>query len=378
MKKNVFFKEYFIILNIFVFCHLAFAQKDIKKTQTEIDKTKKTIQEKTKEKQKYDKTAKSLQNELKDIETEIKKIEFEKKQIENKIKEIQISLSSLKKNIELLDSDIEFYSRVLNISLNNFVKQYVIEKPLFENNFLRRMKKNVIKKYSEQVIKSKTQKNYVLQLKQEYELKQKELNSYSKQLDEKKQKQRNLFLEKNRLLTQISTKKQKVENEIKELVSTQQALEKLLKKLKEEQKRKELTLRSQQQKRPIPQINRTFIKPISGEIVFKFGKEQTNKDGSCIVRNGVVIQGISFDKIISIEDGKVIFISQNFRSYGKLIIIEHKHEIHSIYGQVGKILVSEGEEVKKGQIIAETDSSGQIYFELRKDFIPLDPEIYFE
>ncbi|MFN3550303.1 MAG: murein hydrolase activator EnvC family protein [Endomicrobiia bacterium] len=360
-----------------IFCQLIFSQQDIKKTQKEIEKTKKNIQQKTKQKQQYDKTTKELQNQLKNIEIEIKKIENQKKQIENKIEKVKITLSSIKKNIELIESDIEFYSRVLNISLNNFVKQYIIKKPFIENNFIRRMKKNVIKKYSEQIVKSKVQKNYVLRLKREYEIKQNELINYHKQLEEKKQAQKKLFIEKNQLLKQISTKKKQIEKEIKDLISTQNALEKLLRKLKEEQKRKEIVLHSQQ-KKTIPKINRTFIKPISGEIVCKFGKEQIESDGSCIIRNGVIIQGISFDKIVSIEDGKVIFISQNFRSYGKLVIIEHKDEIHSVYGQVGKIIVYEGEEVKKGQTIAETDSSGQIYFELRKSFIPVNPEMYLE
>ncbi len=378
MKTNIqFFKKYFVILNIIFFCQLIFSQQDIKKTQKEIEKTKKDIQQKTKQKQSYDKKLKELQNQLKNIEIEIKKIENQKRKIENKIQEVKITLSSIEKNIEIINSDIEFYSQILNISLNNFVKQYILKKPFIENNFIRRMKKDVIKKYLQQVMKSKTQKNYVLRLKQEYEIKQNELIYYFKQLEEKKQKQKSLFLEKNKLLTQTSAKKKQIEEEIKELISTQNTLEKLLRKLKEEQEKKKLALPSQKAS-TIQKINRTFIKPISGEIVCKFGKEQINKDGSCIVRNGVIIQGISFDKVVSIEDGKVIFISQNFRSYGKLIIIEHKDEIHSIYGQAGKILVSEAEEVKKGQTIAETDSSGQIYFELRKNFIPVDPEIYLE
>jgi len=134
----------------------------------------------------------------------------------------------------------------------------------------------------------------------------------------------------------------------------------------------------QYKKREVPIINRTFIKPISGEIVSRFGKKQISNDGSYIICNGVIIQGISFDNVVSVENGKVIFTSQNFRSYGKLIIIEHKDNIHTIYGQLEEILVVEGQYVKKGQVIARTNSSGQIYFELRKDFICVNPELYLE
>jgi septal ring factor EnvC (AmiA/AmiB activator) len=92
----------------------------------------------------------------------------------------------------------------------------------------------------------------------------------------------------------------------------------------------------------------------------------------------VVIVGLSNENVVSVDDGIVLFVSNNFRSYGKLIIVEHKDNIHTIYGMLGDILVNEGSKVKKGQVIAKTDSSGQIYFELRKNFIPVDPELYFE
>jgi len=276
-----------------------------------------------------------------------------------------------------MSSDLEFYRRMLRISLNNFVYQHFITPHFFEDNFSRRVKKNVIKKYAEQISRIKLEKNYTENLKKEQEIKKRELENLSKQLENKKEKQRKLFLEKNKLLTQISTKKKQIDEEIKELVATQKELEKLLNRLKEEYNRRKRQILSYKPL-SVPKINRTFIKPISGEIVCKFGKEQINKDGSCIVRNGVIIQGISFDNVVSVEDGKVIFISQNFRSYGKLIIIEHKDNIHSIYGQLKEILVVEGQCVKRGQVIAKTDSSGQIYFELRKNFICVNPELYLE
>jgi len=367
----------FLILFIFLsFVQLMYSHEKVRQTEKQLEQTKKIIHQKTKEKEKYIKKEKTIQNELERIEKELKNIEVEKRKIENEITQAKVSLEALKKNIEIMNSDLEFYGRILKISLNNFVYKHFVVNPFLEENFNRRVKENIIRKYAEQISRIKLKKNYAEILKEQQEIKKRKLENLSKQLENKKEKQRKLFLEKNKLLAQISIKKTQIEKEIKELIATQKELEKILNKLKKE-KRKEVFLYSQQ-KPSTPIINRIFIKPISGEIVCKFGKEQINQDGSCIVRNGVIIQGISFDNVVSVEDGKVIFISQNFRSYGKLIIIEHKDNIHSIYGQLKEILVLEGQYVKKGQVIAKTDSSGQIYFELRKDFICVNPELYLE
>ncbi|MCS7231935.1 MAG: peptidoglycan DD-metalloendopeptidase family protein, partial [Elusimicrobiota bacterium] len=119
------------------------------------------------------------------------------------------------------------------------------------------------------------------------------------------------------------------------------------------------------------------IKPLDGAVICKFGKTQLMKDGYCVLRNGVIIQGMSNSDVVCVEDGKVLFVSNNFRSYGKIVIVEHPNNIHTIYGNLGEITVTEGSWVKKATSIGKADSSGQIYFEIRKDLIPLDPELYF-
>jgi murein DD-endopeptidase MepM/ murein hydrolase activator NlpD len=50
----------------------------------------------------------------------------------------------------------------------------------------------------------------------------------------------------------------------------------------------------------------------------------------------------------------------------------------TIYGHASKLLVKEGEEVEKGQVIALVGSSGistgpHLHFEIRIDDVPVDP-----
>ncbi|MCS7227639.1 MAG: peptidoglycan DD-metalloendopeptidase family protein, partial [Endomicrobia bacterium] len=232
--------------------------------------------------------------------------------------------------------------------------------------------KNILHLYSLQLRRIEKQINTISMLRQEYYEKKNKLNTYYNELISKNKQQKQLFIKKSELLNEYKQKQKQVELELAELQKTQKELENLLKKLKEKRKKEQIV------KKQEVTLDRKFIKPVNGEVISKFGKELKAKDGSCIVRNGIILQGLSNENVVSIESGKVLFVSTNFRSYGKIIIIEHKDSVHSVYAQLGEIFVSENVNVAKNQIIGKTNSSGQLYFELRKNFVPVDPELYFE
>ncbi len=356
-----------IHLVIVIFYSLSFCSK-IRQTQKKLDEVSKTIQRKIQQKQLYETRQKDLAKELKIIEQQIKKLDNEKKNIELKIKQTKNMIENIKKEIELLSTDEEFFSRILRMLLVKYVEQYLLTVPLFEENFYRRIKKDILKQYTKELLQTRDKIYISEKLKQQYSYQKKKLEDYYKELLDKKNQQKSLFVKKNQILESYKKKERVIEKEIVELQKTQKELEDLLKKLKKEEQRKKQQI----------VIDRKFIKPINGEVVRKFGKQQIQKDGSCFISNGVVLIGLSNDDVVAVEDGVVLFVSNNFRSYGKLVIVEHRGNVHTIYGMLGEILVYEGAKVKKGQTIAKLDSKGQLYFELRKDFVAVDPELYFE
>jgi septal ring factor EnvC (AmiA/AmiB activator) len=363
-----------IILVFLLFENLSFCSK-IKQTQKKLEEVNKTIQQKIQQKKMYETYQKNVAEELKKIEQQIKNLDVEKKNIETKIEQTKNLIDNLKKELELLSTDEEFLSKILRLYLVKYVEQYMLSTPLFEENFYRKIKKDVLKQYILELLQTRDKIYISEKLRQQYDYQKKKLEEYYNELLNKKNQQKELFVKKSEILNTYKKKQQTIEKEIVELQKTQKELECLLEKLKKEEQTK---LESKQQIQQVVKIDRKFIKPINGEVVRKFGKQQIAKDGSCVVNNGVVIVGLSNENVVSVDDGVVLFVSNNFRSYGKLVIVEHKDNIHTIYGMLGDILVNEGSKVKKGQVIAKTDSSGQIYFELRKNFIPVDPELYFE
>ena len=92
---------------------------------------------------------------------------------------------------------------------------------------------------------------------------------------------------------------------------------------------------------------------------------------------GVDISGTKGAPIHAAASGKVVYSGAGLRGYGRLVIIKHNATWLSAYAHNEKILVAEGENVKKGQKIAEMGSSDadqvKLHFEIRKQGKPVDP-----
>lgn len=99
-------------------------------------------------------------------------------------------------------------------------------------------------------------------------------------------------------------------------------------------------------------------------------------------RQGITITAGQGHPIVSISDGKVIFSGQDMLGTGSLILIQHPDQYISVYGNSRSLAVALGEQVKKGQVIAQIGDHYQanapsLYFEIRYQGNPEDPFYYF-
>ena len=92
---------------------------------------------------------------------------------------------------------------------------------------------------------------------------------------------------------------------------------------------------------------------------------------------GVDIGGTLGLPVFAAAGGKVVYSGTGLRGYGKLVIIKHNNTYLSAYAHNNNILVKEGQDVKKGQKIAEMGSTDtdqvKLHFEIRKQGKPVDP-----
>ncbi len=97
-------------------------------------------------------------------------------------------------------------------------------------------------------------------------------------------------------------------------------------------------------------------------------------------RTGINIGGGLGKPIAAAADGQVVYSGGGLRGYGKLIIIKHSRRYLSAYAHNDKILVREGQTVKRGSIIAKMGRSGtdsvMLHFEIRRDGKPVNPTKY--
>jgi len=108
--------------------------------------------------------------------------------------------------------------------------------------------------------------------------------------------------------------------------------------------------------------------PAGGRVLAGFS-EATNK--------GVDIVGKIGDPVLASASGRVVYSGTGLRGYGKLVIIKHNSTYLSAYAHNSNLLVKEGQNVVRGQKIAEigdTDSpQAKLHFEIRRLGKPVDP-----
>lgn len=108
--------------------------------------------------------------------------------------------------------------------------------------------------------------------------------------------------------------------------------------------------------------------PSSGQLVAGFSGDR-NK--------GIDLAGKPGDPVTAAGDGKVVYSGSGLRGYGNLVIVKHDAEYLTAYAHNRKILVREGQQVKRGDKIAEMGDSDadrvKLHFELRRQGKPVDP-----
>ena len=133
----------------------------------------------------------------------------------------------------------------------------------------------------------------------------------------------------------------------------------------------------------------SFEKPIDGEIVKEYAKDNliySNTLQEWTTHLGIDIKADKTTVVKSAEAGKVKSIKNDPR-YGLTIVIEHDNGYQTVYSNLlSSEFVVEGEKVEKGQSIGtvgntaafEIADEAHLHFEILKDSIQVDPNIYLK
>lgn len=133
-------------------------------------------------------------------------------------------------------------------------------------------------------------------------------------------------------------------------------------------------------RRPAPAASGTprFDWPVRGSVLSSFGNKP---DGG---RNdGINIAASAGDSVRAAAPGQVVYAGSELAGYGQLVLVRHTGGYVTAYAHNSRLLVSEGDQVSQGQVIAEAGATGsvdrpQVHFEIRNGVSPVDPMSYLQ
>jgi len=116
--------------------------------------------------------------------------------------------------------------------------------------------------------------------------------------------------------------------------------------------------------------------PVDGNILYNFGRV-VRPDNTTLRWNGIGIAAAPGTAVRSVAAGDVVLAGQ-LGTYGQTVIVEHGGGDYSVYGSLGKISVSKGAHISKGQVVGEVGTSDpdlppHLHFEIRHGGPAVDP-----
>ena len=118
----------------------------------------------------------------------------------------------------------------------------------------------------------------------------------------------------------------------------------------------------------------TLVKPVSGVLTSRFGARWGR------THTGVDIGASTGTSIKAAAGGTVIFSGWK-GTLGKLVVISHGNGIQTYYGHCSSLLVSAGDTVSAGQLVAKVGNTGRstgphLHFEIRVNGSAINPQKY--
>lgn len=130
----------------------------------------------------------------------------------------------------------------------------------------------------------------------------------------------------------------------------------------------------------MPALDVSYISPVSGATSSGFGYRIHPISGEVKFHYGTDFAVWTGTDILCFADGVVDYVGED-AGYGNYLIVSHANGCRTLYAHCSEILVSAGENVTAGQVIAKVGATGQVtgphlHFELMQNDVYLNPEYY--
>ena len=120
--------------------------------------------------------------------------------------------------------------------------------------------------------------------------------------------------------------------------------------------------------------------PIEGSVASSFGERQDPINGEGAFHSGIDIDAPTGTPVRAAADGDVSSAAMG-AGYGREVVLNHGHDVITVYGHLSAIAVLAGQHVTRGQVIGYVGQSGRatgphLHYEVRVHNVPVNPHKY--
>jgi len=125
---------------------------------------------------------------------------------------------------------------------------------------------------------------------------------------------------------------------------------------------------------PPPPLSRAgFLWPVEGRVIARFGRR-----ASGLENDGINIAAPEGTPVRAAEGGVVVYAGEAIPAFGRMVILRHAGGWLTAYAHNRTLLVTVGDVVRRGQVIAKVGRTGavdrpQLHFQIRRGRRPVDP-----
>lgn len=325
-------------------------------------------------------TISQVQNELDEVENEKDQVKSDLAKVASDIKTMQSAVNTLNANIKNTASEITRTEKNIEKKKKDMQER---EKGL--NERLRVMYKNGSVGFVDVLLGSNSISEFLsnmemiqmiyendVKVMETLEKEHKELEVIRKELKEKKIRLAEQKEEAAARETELNAKKKTLEDKEDELLAEAKALETKLKQMVDASS---------------PYVGGKFIWPVpSSHYITSYAGYRIHPVYKVWkYHSGMDISAKGGADILAMGDGKVILSQAEpwYGGYGQCVMIDHGGGVVSLYGHCSKLLVSVGQTVKQGQVIALVGTTGtstgnHLHVEVRENGTIVDPLTYIQ
>ncbi len=128
--------------------------------------------------------------------------------------------------------------------------------------------------------------------------------------------------------------------------------------------------------KPVARSSSKFLWPVKGKLISNYGAK-----GKGLYNDGLNIAAPKGSPVKAAENGVVAYAGSELKGYGNLILLKHADGYLTAYAHNNRNLVTRGQKIKRGQVIAKIGMTGnvdrpQLHFQIRRGKNTVNPARY--